>query len=334
MGVDVPGLDWSDERIVPAFQAIEQLTVYDIRGASQDEQVAATIIAGIVNRPQPYIYLMSRDDDATWLERALSNIPQTHAPQRGRSALFALLDMYRSLLKGLIVFDPALPDSLNVATTIAGQRDGIVVPPGMVEELQHKYDLPILEDLQQYRWSSRLQAYRWAQQNLLAGANSRIIAGLDPRAFCGLRSFLVATRAFVYWLDSSKYLPERNQGTLSERGLVQQLLQTFTGREAVHLGWFVHEPSGVALTSQAAIPVLASDYFANLEVWTASLPSTFSISSHKAVSDSVAVANKIYVSFTMSDGDNIQYCQHRLLSLWSDNARGSVHCLGNLSERY
>jgi hypothetical protein len=31
-----------------------------------------------------------------------------------------------------------------------------------------------------------------------------------------------------------------------------------------------------------------------------------------------------YLSFTISDGDNLQYCQHRLLHLWRDPARGQI----------
>lgn len=327
MSFDVSGLDWPDEKVIPTFQSIEHLDVYDVRGASRDEQVAATIIAGIVNRPQPRVYLLTGNDDDAWLKQVFSALPQTVAPQRGRDALSALLDTYHSFCKGLIIFNPNLIDTINVATTIAGQRDGIVVSPDLAGEMQSKYNLPILEDLRKYQWSTRLQAYRWAQQNLLAGASSRIIAGLDPRAFCGLRSFLVATRAFVYWLDSNQYLPKLSNGVVSERSLVQQLYQHFAGR-GIHLGWFVSEPSGVALTSRAAIPVLASDYFTNLEVWTALQIPERSVSLANeggAAGDSIETKkDKIYISFTMSDGDNLQYCQHRLLSLWGDKARGEV----------
>jgi hypothetical protein len=325
MSFEISGLDWPDDRLIPTFQAIEHLDVYDIRGASRDEQVAATIIAGIVNRPQPRVYLITGNDDETWFRQVFSALPQTLAPQRQRDAFFALLDTYHSFCKGLIIFNPNLIDTINVATTMAGQRDGIVVAPDLAGELQNKYNLPILEDLRKYQWSTRLQAYRWAQQNLLAGASSRIIAGLDPKSFCGLRSFLVATRAFVYWLDSSHYLPQLSDGVVSERSLSQQLYQHFAGR-GIHLGWFVSEPSGVALTSRAAIPVLASDYFTNLEVWTAvqaAAPSVSMVSG--GASDSLEIKqDKIYVSFTMSDGDNLQYCQHRFLSLWGDKARGEV----------
>src|SRR5260370_7068059 len=33
---------------------------------------------------------------------------------------------------------------------------------------------------------------------------------------------------------------------------------------------------------------------------------------------------KTYVSFTMSDGDNLQYNQHRMAQLWQDPVRGTI----------
>ena len=42
-------------------------------------------------------------------------------------------------------------------------------------------------------------------------------------------------------------------------------------------------------------------------------------------SDNVSVAApKAYVSFTISDGDNLQYDQHRMAALWRDPVRGSI----------
>ena len=34
--------------------------------------------------------------------------------------------------------------------------------------------------------------------------------------------------------------------------------------------------------------------------------------------------NKIYLSFFMSDGDNVQYCQHQMSVLWGNKSRGQV----------
>ncbi len=322
---EVAELDWSTGRLIPAFRTPQHLDVYDIRHASPDVQLAVATMAGIINRPQPQVYLLVGDEDVFWLKQIFSSIPQTLSPVANDDTLEALLIAYRSSIQGLIIYDPTLSDTVNVATTLAGQRDGIVVSPTQAQDLQQRYKLPVLVDLRTYKWRTRLQAYDWARQNLLHGASSRLIAGLDPRNRGGLRSFVVATRTFVYWLDSRKYVPDPRQGLLTERRLMQQVLGTFPAG-ATHIGWFIDESSGVSLTSQAAIAVLATDIFFNLEVWTAVQPQA-SVTPVQVQSqlDLVTSSTKnVYVSFMMSDGDNLQYSQHRMLKLWRDYARGSL----------
>jgi hypothetical protein len=48
------------------------------------------------------------------------------------------------------------------------------------------------------------------------------------------------------------------------------------------------------------------------------------MASHKQLSVLPDIDNKVYLSFTVSDGDNLQYMQHRMLRLWDDRARGSL----------
>ena len=132
---EVTGLDWSAQRLVPAFQAPQHLDVYDIRHASPDVQLAVTTMAGIVNRPQPQVYLLVGDDDVFWLRQVLSSIPQTMSSVANDDTLEAILTAHRSSIQGLIIYDPDLPDTVNVATTLAGQRDGIVVSPTQAQDL-------------------------------------------------------------------------------------------------------------------------------------------------------------------------------------------------------
>ena len=99
MSFDVPGLDWSGGMMVPAFQAMQHLDVFDFRGASRDEQVAATIVAGIVNRPQPRVYLLTGNDDALWLKAVFGAVPQTVSSHNGHNALAALIEAYRSSIQ-------------------------------------------------------------------------------------------------------------------------------------------------------------------------------------------------------------------------------------------
>ena len=316
-------LIWPADRMLPQFQTPQHLTVYDIRKASSDGQIAISTLAGLINRPRPQVYLLASDEDAFWLQQLAASIPHETAPASNDDALAAMLSSFPNYAKGLIIHDTAFLDSINIATTMAGQQDGIVVSKNQAAALQASHQLPILADLSIQKWQQRAAAYDWARQNLLKGASTRIIAGLDPKISAGIRAFLVATRAFVYWLDSRDFLPDPRERWQSERGLMQQILSPFAG-QAVHLGWFIDEASGVSLTSLAAIPVLATDFMTNLETWTAIAPAAPPArGASLPPSPQNPAPGKVYLSFTVSDGDNLQYIQHRMLRLWRDPARGS-----------
>lgn len=320
---EIEGIDWSADRILPAFQAPQALTVFDLRGASAEVQLSAATMAGLINRPQPKVYLITSDEEVFWLKEALGSIPQETSIATGDSVLEGLLIDFRTATQGMIIYNPDFIDSINIATTMAGQRDGIIVSPTQAQDLQQAYNLPILADLRTYHWNNRLQAYDWARQNLLPNSSSRAVAGLDPKNTAGLRSFLVATNTFIYFLDSRNFLPDVTSSFQSERGLMQAIFKEYSPG-AVHLGWFIDEGSGVSLTSDAAITVLATDNFFNLEVWT-SAQSSIANAREAPLAQAVPTlsANQIAISFTISDGDNLQYTQHHMLRLWRDSARGS-----------
>src|SRR5258708_7903591 len=258
----------STNGLLPAFQAPEHLDVYDIRNTSYDVQLSVTTLTGLINRQQPRVYLLSNSDAAFWLDAAFAQVPHDISAARDEAALEALLNGYRNRVAGLIIYDANFMDSVNVATTLAGQRDCVVVSPAQAETLQGPpHHLPVVADLRIYHWKSRVQAYLWAERNLLKSASPNLVAGLDPKIAGALRSFLVATRAFVYWLDARNVLPDIRNGWIAERHLMKRILKAFAPGTP-HLGWFVDEGQGVRLTSKAALPVLASDHFFNLEVWT------------------------------------------------------------------
>ncbi|HVB24624.1 MAG TPA: GxGYxYP domain-containing protein [Ktedonobacteraceae bacterium] len=321
MSTEVAGLDWSPGKLLPAFQVPEELTVYDIRGATTEIKISVTTFVGLINRPQPRVYLFINDDDVFWLNTVFNAVPHTTSASNNDTVLDALLDSYDTCLQGMVIYDPALPDTINIATTIAGQRDALVVSPAQAQQLQTSHQYKVLEDLRTYHWKSRIQAYDWARQHLLGESSSRLVAGLDPTNASGLRSFLTATRTFVYWLDARDIIPDFTDGLHNERGLMKQILGSFP-QGAVHLGWFKNESSGVSLTSQAGIPVLASDHYFNLEVWTSMQQIPIPIPKPPAIPQ--IDSSKVYVSFTISDGDNIQFSQHHMRRLWNDPARGSI----------
>src|ERR1700730_5756590 len=109
-------IDWSGERIIPAFQAPRQLKIYDMRTASHHVRLTVATLVGLINRPQPEVYLLDRDNDTFWLNEVLSFIPQEFSNLADEAILADLLAICRHQLHGLIIYDPALVDSINIAT--------------------------------------------------------------------------------------------------------------------------------------------------------------------------------------------------------------------------
>src|SRR5579859_2692210 len=427
-------------RLLPVFEAPAHLDLYDIEHAAYDVQLSVTTLVGLINHDQPRVYLLATSDAGSLFNALLAHVPHEHVAHDGVDILEAMLQTYRDSAKGMVIYDPALPDSVNVATTLAGQRDAIVVSPQQAAALQQKpYQLPVVADLRVYHWKNRLQAYRWARSNLLKEASGQLVAGLHPKIAGALRSYLVATRAFVYWLNPLNLLPDPTAGWISERCLMKHIMRAYPPG-ALHLGWFINEFGGVDMTSKAGLYLLPSDYFYNLEVWSAvrppvrmedvggvayrvtnvedaegesdsvahkegadnesggearaaQAPHPPSTSSTPAPTESGAASRRggggvdgwmgrlrrprppiapntsyiesgaasrrggggvdgwmgrlrrprppiasnlpgmgndpashipIYLSFTISDGDNLQYDQHRMYQLWQDRARGSI----------
>lgn len=326
--MEIAGLNWAGERTLPAFQAPQQLTIYDIRGASPAVQLSASTAAGLINRPQPRVYLITSDEDQFWLNTQLGSIPKETSPSNGEGVLDGMLIPFRDAIQGMIIYDPNVPDTINVATTLAGQLNGIVVNLAQAQDLQQAYGLRTLRDLRSFQWSNGTQAYTWAIQNLLPASASRVVAGLNSNISTGIRSFLVATGAFVYWLDSRHIWPNIPTSLQSDRDMMEQIFKAYPPG-AAHMGWFIDEGSGVTLTSNAALPVVASDFFTNMEVWTAIQPNTPIHRQPQQPPTTPAVApNKVYISFTVSDGDNLQYVQHKMLRNWRDPGHDGSFPLG------
>ncbi len=339
---------WPGESLLPPPVQTTSLEIYDLRSASPDMLLSASTLAGLINRGPAKIYCIENNDDEFWLQELDPALPCTRPSIAGDAVLGHLLQAHREQVAGLVIYDPALLDTRNVATTLAAVRAGLVVSPELASKLQEApYRLPVLADLRSHGWKSRAQAYVWAYKHLLPECSPDLLAGLDPRICGALRSFLITQRVFTCWLDAGKIVPEPTAGWHCERGLFKRLLASFHPG-AIHLGWFVNEPFSIRLTSRAAVLTLASDHCTNLAVWS-SLPGTRSKENEQitAATDSSAPdlsvteqasavpplateagepfdAHATYLSFTVSDGDNLQYCQHYLLRLWRDPARGTL----------
>ena len=171
------------------------LDVADMDGSSGDERLLFGTLQGVVNRERPRVYLIEDADEGNeaW--------PSTFAvPQRRVADPWTLVERYRDELRGMVVYDPAQPDSINVATTLAGLRDAVVASPELAARLSAApYDLPVLDDLRG-RFESRIDAYRWQYEHLWPRTTHRLLIGASPYRGEAFR-FADGTASVTYRFD-------------------------------------------------------------------------------------------------------------------------------------
>ncbi|MDQ2777363.1 MAG: hypothetical protein M3Y57_20960, partial [Acidobacteriota bacterium] len=152
-----------------------------------------------------------------------------------------------------------------------------------------------------------LQTLMW-NQYLVTATNT---APEEQVANPEFRDYIVATRALVFWLDPL---------VTEEATLLGKILGKVAA-DTLYLGWFPNgnEMPGVTLCAQYGVAVGATDDFNNA---TAFGGVRARISSLQPPVTTPPLENKIYVTLTMSEGDNIQYDQHRMRMIWDDPNRG------------
>ena len=149
---------------------------HDGTASSYDEAMAVATLQGIINRTTPRLYLFSPKDDRPqyWLKILTQPGHWLHSKRLEPLAdLTALVKLAGDGLRGAVIWDPAVPASLNVATTIAGVEDGVVLSPELAARYLEPWKLRVLRDLRGLfngteTGSAKNDAYRWAIREYLA----------------------------------------------------------------------------------------------------------------------------------------------------------------------
>jgi GxGYxYP putative glycoside hydrolase C-terminal domain/GxGYxYP third domain/GxGYxYP_N second domain len=309
-----PALPWIPGRALPRLPPPAHLDVVDLDPArcscgGEDALMLATL-EGVVNRLSPSVYLLQRsgtpgESPAAWLDDL--GVPSTVTSE------WDLVARDRQMLSGIVEYDPRVPETINLATTIAGLRSAVVAGPALTARLR-SLGLPVLENLADEHFTGRLDVDRWALVHVWPMTTHRMLLAQPPGPDGWLRDEAVAARAMVVWLDPT--VPEE-----------AQLLDAYLAGlppDSPYLGWFPGgvrgEQQGVLQLSRHAVYAVAADRFANLTVFSGAIAPSLP----PPPVPPPPLQNRIYLTITLSDGDNLAYDQHRMRVLWDDPSRGQV----------
>lgn len=205
--------------------------------ARYDEAMALACVQGIMNRESAHkVYVQANNETTDWLEimrsedRWLENV--TFMELKNFSEL---LKYSRDYIKAVVLWDENVPATVNVATTVAGVEDGVVMTPGFYERYKAELnaDVKIINLVDQFdgskTGSAKNDAYEWAIENYLEKglcSTEYICSYIDAwshRArgdvsYVVVRDWGIYHRAFVYdlspWGDEAPLdEPDQEKGT-------------------------------------------------------------------------------------------------------------------------
>ena len=286
------------------------LYVSDVRKLDRDTQRLLFCLQGLVNRKQPRVFLISDDNDSFWLE-TMQKQGHLDAPIPVADPL-TLLQTFRDVYKGVVVPDPNIYVSPEVAVDIAAADDLLLATP----ELAAKLNLPIKADLRG-RFRDDADALRFIRTDLLPRLNPYLGAVLAPQILGAQLDDIIAAKGICFWVTGPADSKKPGVDMLAETAELEALLaQMPLGAIVRGYPWAgdgsgLGERPGVALFSRFGKILTASDYVANYSVMSG-FPLTHLAQKPQPPAPKLD-PSKVYLSLVLSDGDN--------LSLWRGAAR-------------
>lgn len=297
------------------------LLVVDTRQMSEDWQRVIMGVQGLVNRSQPRIYTITfGEPDKQWL-REMVKQRQVRA-FRTVSNPREVVAKYRTVVKGAVIPDPNVPGSVNAAYMLSSLENGVVATPGIAKELK----LPVLNDLRG-KWKSNTEAITWSFNNLWPRLNHNVIA-ITKSTNIMPRDYLVQHKVFSFWITgpvdgAHPAANPTNEARAMERILAKMpvnipcLGYPYAGEKVG-----IQEGPGVGLLSQFGKYLIATDMNPNLSLLSGIRVTKFE---QKHPKPPKLDRSKVYLSFIVSDGDNLQVWSNTSFpNMWESKARGDI----------
>jgi len=300
----------------------------DISTIDVNDRILLTTAQGLINRDTPQLFLYSSVSDTTfseekdWLKWLYENgyIKETKE-----------ISTFEDILKKwdineVILIDPNLPASINIATMMAGFEN---IPAAYAETVE-KYNLKVKIDLEG-RWQSNVDAYKWAFDNYWDRMDHTTVAWYaSMREYSHLRDYLVSKKIFTFWVTGPKDGNPVNSNKKEEKKFIQELMvkKIPVGIPVMGFPWAsdeegVGEQEGVAVMSRSGKFHVCNNLRPNLSLWTG-LKSKKSEYKQLPPHNLKLEKDKIYVTLIMSDGDNMNTWFNWFPKYWRSPIHGQI----------
>lgn len=305
------GMAWPEGQALPQFASIaDTLDGLDMAnaGMSPSEKAMFASLQGLVNKVKPRIILfdVTREEKNKWPDNLGLHIKDY--PDK-----WSLLKKYMGEISGVILYDEEKSiHYLNLATTVGGIKNAIPVTPKDLDNLKaNGFNFTVLADLTNLKYTTAPEIYQYLYDNYWKLCTKRLLVSLNARLSAYIRDIGIATGSAIVWLD-----PRKSE----EAAVLKLFLADMKAGKSIIIGWWAEERSGIGIGVTYGISTIPSDFYENATVYAG----TSHILQLPVVPKKPKLENKIYLAIFLSDGDNVQYCQHAMSNLWDNKNRGAV----------
>lgn len=307
-----PSLSWPQGQAMPHFAqpatTLDGLFVAD-ENISPTERIMFCALQGVVNKTQPRIFLFEHVQEGKykWPDLLHLQIEEMNVDQK-----WELIRKYKNELSGLILYSTEKSEHYaNLASTVAGIKGALPVTDLELQALRKQgITLPIIDDFTRLTYATPVEIYQYLYDNYWEACNKRLLVSHRPQMGY-VRDLGVATGSAIVWLDPRNSI---------ENTMIRKFLKDMQPGESIITGWWAEERSGIGVGVEYGISTIPSDFYENTTVY-AGMPHQINM---PVVPKKPEIDNKVYLAIFLSDGDNVQYCQHAMSRLWDNKGRGSI----------
>ncbi len=324
-GISFPDYDWSansgssSEVLTDPSEPLDQgfihlkarelksLNVISSSSLSDNERVLVSTLAGLAARVSgDQIYINEGGPSAVWLkemEESYGIRLKTH------STWASLLTHYleKEIIKGYIVYKPysdGKSHSVNVATSLCGLLRGVAVTQDMVPRIR---SLGVTAELANVCDRDE----KWLYENYGDQLDKSFAVDLKPEIYHHMRDYASMTNAFVFY----DYNAKRDWTWRSE-------ILSNLDEGAFCFGYYDADEWGmVNNASSLGVTMLPSDLAANIASMSG-IHDTNGLKQREAAKNVTTEENVHYVTFLVSDGDNISFNLWSMQQYFTDTAHG------------
>ncbi|ARN57065.1 GxGYxYP domain-containing protein [Sedimentisphaera salicampi] len=319
----------------------ENVDLVDLRNCSPETKLAAITLQGKVNSGEKsrVFMLVYKDKEADERAHTKMDFWLDYFKQKNHIKNYKQIDLdtyfakYKDAYSKVIVCDPNLEASINVATMMCSLDDAIVISKSDLDKFSDGKEVIHLSG----RWKKNVDAYKWAYENLWDKMNHKMLSCQHPTyAEHHLRDYLIRHKIFQFWVTGANVQDNPEADSEAELKFARKLMSKMPPCAPL-VGWLdggeddigLTEYGGVGIAGEYGMITLGTNWGANYSALSGiSVDFASMIKRYQAKKDySVPKLedDKVYLSFVIQDsGDAPAYWQAIQAEVWKDENRGKL----------